>query len=202
MNHQLRLFGLLSLLFIVVSSCSKKDYALFSYRSMPAQAGLKVHQALPPDSALVAKAIQVSKQESQATVESFGPSSDVATEQKPLLVTTADASKVMEEVKQMSLMEKISLAKEVRKVVKDIKEGKKIDATKAGGNQLIALILVLVFGLLIPVIGIHRFYLGYPLQGVLQMVTFGCCGIWWLIDAIRILTGDLKPKGGEYTEVL
>lgn len=47
-------------------------------------------------------------------------------------------------------------------------------------------------------LGIHRFYLGYTWQGVVQLLTLGGLGIWALIDFIRILTGDLQPKDGSY----
>ena len=70
---------------------------------------------------------------------------------------------------------------------------------RAGGkSQLIALILVILVGGL----GIHRFYLGYTWQGVVQLLTLGGCGIWALIDLIRIVTGDLEPKNGPYEETL
>jgi TM2 domain len=59
-------------------------------------------------------------------------------------------------------------------------------------SQTIALILVLLVGYL----GIHRFYLGYTGVGVIQLLTLGGCGIWALIDLIRIATGDLKPADG------
>ena len=71
-------------------------------------------------------------------------------------------------------------------------------AIGGGKSQLIALVLVLLVG----GAGIHRFYLGYTLEGVLQLLTFGGCGIWTLIDLIRIITGDLQPKGGSYSETL
>jgi TM2 domain-containing membrane protein YozV len=65
----------------------------------------------------------------------------------------------------------------------------------SGHRQWIALALVL----LLP--GIHRFYLGYYLEGVLFILTGGGCGIWWIIDVVRILTGDLGPADGSgYTE--
>lgn len=67
-----------------------------------------------------------------------------------------------------------------------------------GKSQMVALILAIFLGWL----GIHRFYLGYIWQGVVQLLTFGGFGIWWLIDIIRIATGDLKPKNGSYSETL
>lgn len=67
-----------------------------------------------------------------------------------------------------------------------------------GKSQLIALLLCIFLG----VIGIHRFYLGYTLEGVLQLLTGGGCGVWALIDLIRIITGDLQPKDGPYSEEL
>lgn len=68
----------------------------------------------------------------------------------------------------------------------------------SGKSQLIALLLCLFIG----GIGIHRFYLGYTWQGVVQLLTLGGLGVWALIDLIRIITGDLQPKGGSYTETL
>ncbi|AXY78628.1 TM2 domain-containing protein [Paraflavitalea soli] len=65
-------------------------------------------------------------------------------------------------------------------------------------SQVIALILCIVVGGL----GIHRFYLGYTWQGIVQLLTLGVCGIWTLIDLIRIITGDLQPKNGTYTTTL
>ncbi len=71
-------------------------------------------------------------------------------------------------------------------------------AASSGKSQLVALILVIFVG----GIGIHRFYLGYTGIGIIQLLTLGGCGIWALIDLIRIATGDLKPKDGEYSETL
>ncbi|RYD53319.1 MAG: TM2 domain-containing protein [Sphingobacteriales bacterium] len=66
----------------------------------------------------------------------------------------------------------------------------------SGKSQVVALILVLLVGGL----GIHRFYLGYTWQGVVQLLTLGGLGIWSLIDLIRIITGDLQPKDGSYDQ--
>ncbi|MBY0537340.1 MAG: TM2 domain-containing protein [Chitinophagaceae bacterium] len=74
------------------------------------------------------------------------------------------------------------------------KQGKKMLAAGGDKSQVVALILVLLVGGL----GIHRFYLGYTWQGVVQLLTLGGLGIWSLIDLIRIITGSLQPKGGQY----
>ena len=65
-------------------------------------------------------------------------------------------------------------------------------------SQLVALILAIFLGGL----GIHRFYLGYTGIGIIQLLTAGGCGIWALIDIIRIAIGDLGPKSGRYDKTL
>lgn len=69
-------------------------------------------------------------------------------------------------------------------------------ALSGGKSQLVALILAIFLGAL----GIHRFYLGYTLIGIIQLLTAGGLGIWLLIDIIRIATGDLEPKDGSYSD--
>jgi len=92
--------------------------------------------------------------------------------------------------------EKLTL-RQAWKLKKEFK--KSAQAPQEGGkSQLLATLLCFFFGLL----GIHRFYLGYIWQGVVQLLTLGCCGVWALIDLIRILTGDLQPNGGKYERTL
>lgn len=68
----------------------------------------------------------------------------------------------------------------------------------SGKSQVAALLLCFFIG----IIGIHRFYLGYTWQGIVQILTLGGLGIWTLIDFIRIITGDLQPKDGSYDKTL
>ena len=94
--------------------------------------------------------------------------------------------------------EKLSLKEKVALKVVTQKMKKQSSESSGGKSQLIALLLVIFVG----VLGIHRFYLGYTTAGVIQLLTAGGCGIWALIDLIRIITGSLKPKDGEYEEKL
>jgi len=90
-----------------------------------------------------------------------------------------------------------------KRVLKNFKKSKNeiidnSDASSSSKSQLVALILVLFVGAL----GIHRFYLGHIGIGIIQLLTLGGCGIWSFVDLILIITGDLKPKNGEYSETL
>ena len=55
-------------------------------------------------------------------------------------------------------------------------------------SKLTAILLCLFLGSL----GIHRFYLGYTLIGVIQLLTFGGVLIWAFVDLIRLIIGSLK----------
>ncbi|MCH5374063.1 MAG: TM2 domain-containing protein [Planctomycetes bacterium] len=57
-------------------------------------------------------------------------------------------------------------------------------------------VVTLLLALFIPLFGVHRFYTGNVVIGVLQLVTAGGCGIWWLIDVILILTGGYRDVDG------
>jgi len=80
----------------------------------------------------------------------------------------------------------------LKKAQKEIKKSRRSGGATGTKSQVIALILVIFVGY----IGIHRFYLGYTTIGILQIITLGGCGIWTLIDFIRIITGDLGPADG------
>lgn len=77
------------------------------------------------------------------------------------------------------------------------KAAKKFYAAE-GKSQLTAVLLCFFLGGL----GIHRFYMGYTWQGIVQLLTLGGLGIWSLIDFIRLLTGSLKPKDAEWGKEL
>jgi TM2 domain-containing membrane protein YozV len=49
-------------------------------------------------------------------------------------------------------------------------------------------------------LGIHRFYTGHTVIGVVQLLTAGGCGIWALIDFIMILVGNFRDANGQPLE--
>ena len=57
-------------------------------------------------------------------------------------------------------------------------------------SKLIAILLCFLLGSL----GNHRFYLGYTIIGVIQMLTFGGFLIWVIVDLIRLIIGSLKDS--------
>jgi len=59
-------------------------------------------------------------------------------------------------------------------------------------SRLAALLLCFLFGLF----GVHRFYVGKVVTGLLELVTFGGLGIWTIIDFILIIVGSFKDSKG------
>jgi hypothetical protein len=61
-----------------------------------------------------------------------------------------------------------------------------------GKDWLTTLLLCFFLG----VLGVHRFYTGHTVIGVVQLLTLGGCGIWTLIDFIIIIVGNFKDAKG------
>ncbi len=65
--------------------------------------------------------------------------------------------------------------------------------TVSDKSRLVALLLCIFIG----VLGVHRFYVGKVVTGIIQIVTIGgFFGIWALIDLIMIIVGNFKDCKG------
>ena len=65
-------------------------------------------------------------------------------------------------------------------------------STAPDRDWLTALLLSLFVGGL----GIDRFYTGQIGLGILKLITFGGCGIWWFVDVVLIVTGSYRDSDG------
>lgn len=84
------------------------------------------------------------------------------------------------------------------------KVAKAVQKTKAFFGKLMSndksQLAAALFAFFLGILGVHRFYLGYPVIGIIYIFTLGIFGLGPLIDFIRIVIGDLKPKHGEYVK--
>lgn len=67
-----------------------------------------------------------------------------------------------------------------------------MDNGQVGRSWLITLLLAIFLGMF----GVHRFYVGKIGTGILQLLTGGGFGIWYLIDIFMILIGSFTDKEG------
>ena len=56
--------------------------------------------------------------------------------------------------------------------------------------------VLLILSIILGRLGVDHFYSGKIGTGILKLITFGGCGIWWLIDVIMIATGSFKDGNG------
>ncbi len=69
-----------------------------------------------------------------------------------------------------------------------------MDSSDDGSDKSRAIALAL--GCVLGVFGAHRFYLGKIGTGILQVVTFGGMGVWWLYDMILLAFGSFRDAEG------
>ena len=78
------------------------------------------------------------------------------------------------------------------KIMVYIKKGGNKMENKSQKDWLVTLLLAWFLGYF----GAHRFYAGKIGTGVLMLLTFGGCGIWYIIDLIMILVSKFTDSEG------
>ncbi|WP_353354196.1 NINE protein [Intrasporangium sp. DVR] len=70
-----------------------------------------------------------------------------------------------------------------------------VDATGMPVSPSSRLAATLLCAFLGP-LGVHRFYVGKIGTGLVQLLTAGGLGIWWLIDLVMVIVGAFRDKEG------
>ncbi len=187
-----------------LSSCSRSNYAFNT--SAPAYLGSeRVQAAAPVAEASLAPAAQsatvaLPAQQHTAThvAKATVKRSAKAVAHAPAVMTEAPAVDAV-----ASTIAKTSYTRVERKAIRH--QVKQIIAshnatTAEGKSQLVAVLLCFFLGGL----GIHDFYMGKVGKGILQIfLSLLLVGfILVIIDFIRLLTGNLKPKDGDWAKKL
>ncbi|MCS6824177.1 MAG: TM2 domain-containing protein [Cytophagaceae bacterium] len=171
---------------VLFSSCAKKQYqANFQKSPVKVYGVANTKNAIVPNTEL--SAITSSSDNRIVVSENVLPT----IKSNPTSERTTKSNATTERTNNSEVKsEKLSVKeKAVLKKINKLSDNKGNDK-----NWVVALILCWLLGGL----GIHRFYLGYTWQGIVQLLTVGGCGIWALIDFIRIIMKTLKPKDGDY----
>lgn len=58
-------------------------------------------------------------------------------------------------------------------------------------------LITLLLCILVGSLGVHRFYTGNILTGVLMLITLGGCGIWTIVDIVMIAGNTYRDGDGK-----
>ncbi|PRP77695.1 TM2 domain-containing protein [Planoprotostelium fungivorum] len=60
----------------------------------------------------------------------------------------------------------------------------------------------LLLSLFLGICGADRFYLGFTCMGVGKLLSVGGCLVWWLVDLILLIVGNMQPNDGSSWEYI
>lgn len=183
-----------------LSSCSRSNYA-FNPNTPSYLGSASVRSSV---AVAATEPVLTASTEATAPVSLVSPARAAA---RPVAVTVAHravrpgvvaAAAPSAEHTTFTKVERKELKQVLRQAIKQQKAATPTGTSAEGKSQLVAALLCFFLGGL----GIHDFYLGYVGKGILQIflsiIVIGF--ILVIIDFIRILTGSIKPKGGDYAK--
>ncbi len=88
---------------------------------------------------------------------------------------------------------RIKEEKQPKEIQTGLPQSKKEIATVSDKKRLLATIICAGFG----IFGAHRFYAGKNKSGVLQLLTIGGLGIWYIVDFLILLFGEFTDSEGK-----
>ena len=92
------------------------------------------------------------------------------------------------------------MAKEAKTQAKVVeKKEEKVEAIAPTNTKKVNWTVTLIMSILFGSLGVDRFIMGQVLLGILKLITFGGCGIWWIIDVILIASKH-KFEGIEWVQ--
>lgn len=68
---------------------------------------------------------------------------------------------------------------------------------EVGEKDKTTTLILCILPYFVQIHGIHRFYTGHIGIGIIQLLTWGGCGIWTLIDLIQIISGKFTDAEGK-----
>ncbi len=178
-----------------LSSCSRSSYSFNN--TAPAYLGSEsVHVAASAAPQAVEKQVATTPIEAQPPATVATPVAHVARAHRasmtPLAHASAAASVVTSQPAATVKFDRKAFKHELKRQLAAAPK----DISAEGKSQLVAVLLCFFLGGL----GIHDFYMGYVGKGILQIIlSLLIVGfILVIIDFIRLLTGSLKPKDGDW----
>lgn len=75
-------------------------------------------------------------------------------------------------------------------------KGRSLDRQSGEKDMKGVIFLILMTAFFMGFAGLHRFYTGHIVTGLIQLLTWGLLGIWQLIDLVSFLSGNFKDREG------
>lgn len=198
-THTARVLLTLTITVLLAGACSSPKYYVFkTIRHTP------VEKSEIPQEKLVTNNKDQAPAEDSVAEETILVSTEKAAE----ALSLSKINRQITEKAKPAQPQKISKLQEIKTAIQVKKEIKKIEKQldkqglnqQAPGSQPKSQLVALLLAILVGGLGIHRFYLGYTAIGIIQLLTLGGCGVWALIDLIRIAMDDLRPADGSQYE--